>query len=98
MASPFQYWPKLKKKLTADTRDASCFFVYFNSVNDANFYCNYSNNYPITKKVVDMQHNVGAKADIVRIEVRVQAFVGKRDSFLRFFYQLASRNVKRLAV
>ncbi len=25
-----------------------------------------------------MQHNVGAKADIVRIEVRVQAFLGKR--------------------
>lgn len=30
------------------------------------------NQYPITKKIVDMQLNVGAKADIVRIEILYQ--------------------------
>ncbi len=78
---------------------ASCFLYLTTLVNDAIFYCNYSNNYPITKKVVDMQHNVGAKADIVRIEVRVQIIVGKRDSLLRFLKKLALRRpVTRLAV
>ncbi len=71
-------------------------------VNDTIYYCNYSNNYPITKKVVDMQHNVGAKADIVRIEVRVQTFVGKRlkRQFAEIFKnKLAQRRpVTRIAV
>ena len=31
----------------------------------------FSDQYPLTKKIVDMQANVGAKADIVRIEVRL---------------------------
>lgn len=30
------------------------------------------NRYPITRKIVDMQHNVGAKADIIRIEILYQ--------------------------
>ncbi len=87
MGSPFQYWywPKLKKNLL-DTRIASCFLYLTTLVNDTIYYCNYSNNYPITKKVVDMQHNVGAKADIVRIEVRVQAFVGRKRQFAEIFF------------
>jgi len=46
------------------------------SVEILEFSLNFSNKYPITKKIVDMQHNVGAKADIVRIEVIAQLFLG----------------------